>query len=197
MTKPRAKLVLLSSSVMSGFGSMDIDYMAASAGLMEPVGSVLTYMLDRNTVQPSNIGVWAAREIVSSGVYGNMFKRLAADEDGDVSEGAGTAEVVCLSPEMSGSPEETKLYFEFCLSIRPISDLLYATGHQHVILDAYLQIIVPVIEGADAKTYYLVQFLAYAVFGLMNAWVLRGYKETPEEMVEIIRAWTTASEEQK
>ncbi len=110
MTKPRAKLVLLSSSVMSGFGSMDIDYMAASAGLsagvMEPVGSVLTYMLDRNTVQPSNIGVWAAREIVSSGVYGNMFKRLAADEDGDVSEGAGTAEVVCLSPEMSGSPEE-------------------------------------------------------------------------------------------
>ena len=68
MTKPRAKLVLLSSSFMSGFGSMDIDYMAASAGLsagvMEPVGSVLTYMLDRNTVQPSNIGVWAASEIV-------------------------------------------------------------------------------------------------------------------------------------
>ena len=35
-----------------------------------------------------------------------------------------------------------------------------------------------------------------AVFmGLMNAWVLGGYKETPEEMAQIVCAWKDASQE--
>ena len=30
---------------------------------------------------------------------------------------------------------------------------------------------------------------AYALFGLVNAWILRGYQESPEEMERIVRDW--------
>lgn len=93
------------------------------------------------------------------------------------------------------NPEGIKALFEFCLSIRPIFDLLYASGHQDVILDFYLQSAAPVIAQADAKTYYFIQFITFGLFGLMNAWVLRGYNESPEEMAQIVCAWKAASEE--
>ena len=35
----------------------------------------------------------------------------------------------------------------------------------------------------------------YGLFGLMNAWVLRGYKETPQEMAQIVCDWEASSEE--
>lgn len=166
--------------------------------LKECMGTALLELMKEKPMEKISIEEMTAKADVGRSTYFRYFKSK---------EEVLAFKIVCLWKRfteehqtehiVSSSPEETKLYFEFCLSIRPISDLLYATGHQHVILDAYLQIIVPVIEGADAKTYYLVQFLAYAVFGLMNAWILRDYKETPEEMAEIIRAWTTTSEEQK
>ena len=51
------------------------------------------------------------------------------------------------------------------------------------------------IAQADAKTYYFIQFVTFGLFGLMNAWVLGGYKQTPEEMAQIVCAWKAASEE--
>ena len=76
-----------------------------------------------------------------------------------------------------------------------ICELLYGTGHQEVILRFYLQGAAPVIAQADAKTYYFIQFITFGLFGLMNAWVLGGYKETPEEMAQIVCAWKDASQE--
>ena len=92
-------------------------------------------------------------------------------------------------------PQGIRTLFEFCLSIRPICELLYDTGHQEVILRFYLQGAAPVIAQADAKTYYFIQFITFGLFGLMNAWVLGGYKETPEEMAQIVCAWKDASQE--
>ena len=34
--------------------------------------------------------------------------------------------------------------------------------------------------------YYKNQGVAYALYGVVNAWILRGYKETTEQMVEIL-----------
>ena len=67
--------------------------------------------------------------------------------------------------------------------------------YQDVILRFYLQGAAPVIAQADAKTYYFIQFVTFGLFGLMNAWVLGGYKESPEEMAQIVCAWKAASEE--
>ena len=44
--------------------------------------------------------------------------------------------------------------------------------------------------------YYARNFAAYALFGIVNAWIQRGYKETPEEMERIMRRSLGQEEEQ-
>ena len=68
-----------------------------------------------------------------------LWRRFSAERGGD-----GIARV---------DPQGIRTLFEFCLSIRPICELLYDTGHQEVILRFYLQGAAPVIAQADAKTY--------------------------------------------
>ena len=95
----------------------------------------------------------------------------------------------------TGSYDGIRLFFEFCLSTRPICDLLYSADRQYVILNFYLQEAASIVANADAKTHYFIQFITYGLFGLMNAWVLRGYKETPQEMAQIVCDWEASSEE--
>ncbi len=83
-------------------------------------------------------------------------------------------------------PAAACLFFEFCLSIRDITDMLYAAGHQNVILDAYLQILVSKNPGEDINAYYRNSAVAYALYGIVNAWILRGYQETPEQLVDTL-----------
>ena len=80
----------------------------------------------------------------------------------------------------------TQMFFEFCLSIRDVSDMLYAAGHQNVILEAYIQIMMHEPQEDDVGMYYRNYGIAYALYGLVNAWIMRGYKETPEQMAGII-----------
>lgn len=80
----------------------------------------------------------------------------------------------------------TRLFFEFCLSIRDITDLLYQIGHQNVLLDFYLQIMNSGKQEEDIIAYYKQNGTAYALYGIVNAWILRGYQETPSEIVAIL-----------
>ena len=77
-------------------------------------------------------------------------------------------------------------FFEFCLYIRNINDILYRTGHQKVLLDVYLKTLVSGKQEEDIITYYKRNGTAYALYGIVNAWILRGYKESPEQMVETL-----------
>ena len=81
---------------------------------------------------------------------------------------------------LSDPPTATRMFFQFCLNIREINDLLYATGRKNVILDAYMQIMGTKDCQDDIQGYYRSYITAYTVFGLMDAWILRGYRETPE-----------------
>ena len=38
---------------------------------------------------------------------------------------------------------------------------------------------------------------AYALYGLVNAWILRGYRETPAEMERIVLDWMDRPEKQE
>lgn len=82
--------------------------------------------------------------------------------------------------------KSTCLFFDFCLSIRDISDQIYQSGHQEIFLNAYMQILNPRKQETDIITYYKQNASAYALYGIVNAWVLRGYQETPEQMVAIL-----------
>lgn len=85
--------------------------------------------------------------------------------------------------------ESIRLLFEFCLSVKSVLDLLYSANHQNVILSFYLQSAAPTIARSGTETYYFARFITYGLFGLISAWLLRGCKETPDEMARIVCAW--------
>ena len=51
---------------------------------------------------------------------------------------------------------------------------------------AYLQILVSKNPGKDINAYYRSSAVAYALYGIVNAWILRGYQETPEQIAAIL-----------
>ena len=89
----------------------------------------------------------------------------------------------------------TRLFFEFCLSIRDINDLLYQADRQNVLLEVYLQVLTPKKQEENIITYYKQNWTAYALYGIVNAWILRGYKETPSQMVAILYDLKETSEQ--
>lgn len=164
--------------------------------LKESMGTALLELMQEKPIEKISIEEMTAKADVGRSTYFRYFK--SKDE-------VLSFKLLCLwkrfSTQRGGDgiararPEDIQALFEFCLSIRPVFDLLYASGHQDVILRFYLQGAAPVIAQADAKTYYFIQFVTFGLFGLMNAWVLGGYKESPEEMAQIVCAWKAASEE--
>lgn len=40
--------------------------------------------------------------------------------------------------------------------------------------------------GADALELYRNRFLSYGLFGLLDEWIKRGYRESPKEMAQMV-----------
>ncbi len=72
-------------------------------------------------------------------------------------------------------------FFEFSYSIREIYNLIYSAGLQTSIYDAFYHIILPQ-RIDDPFERYKSRFLSYGLFGLLDEWIKREYKETPSEM---------------
>ena len=161
---------------------------ATTEYLKECMGTALLELMREKPVEKISIEEMTARADVGRSTYFRyfnnkdevlafklccMWKRFAQQHN--------------LADFRANQPAAVRLFVEFCLTIRDISDLLYASGHQTVILDAYLQILTtdsP--EGEDVTEYYKNQGVAYALYGIINAWILRGYRESPEEMTAIL-----------
>lgn len=92
--KRPAKIVLLSSSVMSVSGYKDVDTLFAAVGLGVPVIShahVLAEQAYGHSVGGSRIGVWAEKDVLAAGVYTSVFH--------DMSVAGMHMDYVCYSPE--------------------------------------------------------------------------------------------------
>ena len=72
--------------------------------------------------------------------------------------------------------KNSKDFFEFNFEIRCIV--------QSAVYDAFYQVMMPQ-YGANAEECYKARFYSYGLFGLLDEWVKRGFKETPDEMVRI------------
>ena len=138
-SKPRAKMVIFSSSLMSEFGIHDIDCLTAAAGIstgvLDPVTSAVKHVF-RHADTLSNIGVWAESNVVSSGVYGNVFRDIRSAcwdrHSHEYRDWARTSEIVCLSPEPgSDAGESVRRFFDAYLSAD------YHTPLSGVILDDF------------------------------------------------------------
>ena len=160
---------------------------ATTEYLKECMGTALLELMKEKPIEKISIEEMTARADVGRSTYFRYFK--TKDE-------VLVFKILCLWNRFSEESHITdyqadmhktaQMFFEFCLSIRDINDILYRTGHQKVILDVYLKVLAPDKQEEDIPTYYKQYGTAYALYGIVNAWILRGYRETPEQMVKIL-----------
>ena len=160
----------------------------ATTGLLEGVtGPSLLELMIQKPMEKISIEEMTAKADVGRSTYFRYFK--TKDE-------VLVFKILCLWNRFSEKSHITgyqadlsrvmHTFFEFCLNIRDINDILYRTGHQKVLLDVYLKTLVSGKQEEDITTYYKQNGTAYALYGIVNAWILRGYKESPEQMVETL-----------
>ncbi len=82
------------------------------------------------------------------------------------------------------TPDNAEDFFQFNYEIKHILQVVYSADMQSAVYDAFYQIMMPPC-GADATECYRARFYSYGLFGLLDEWVRRGFKESPDEMVRI------------
>lgn len=77
-----------------------------------------------------------------------------------------------------------KDFFRFNYEIKHILQVVYDAKMQSAVYDAFYQVMMPP-YGANAEACYQARFYSYALFGLLDEWIKRGFRESPDEMVRI------------
>lgn len=77
-------------------------------------------------------------------------------------------------------------FFNFNYSIRDILRVIYKNNLQGSIYDAFYAIIMPRFD-ASLELRYKGRFYAYGLFGLLDEWIKRDYKESPDEMAHLFK----------
>lgn len=76
-------------------------------------------------------------------------------------------------------------YFEFCYSMRAVNDPIFRQGHHGAILSAY-ETIVTDSDTGNAVNNYESYYMAYGLFGILMKWAKGGYRDTPQQLAEIV-----------
>ena len=77
-------------------------------------------------------------------------------------------------------------FFQFNYENRRILQVICASSLQSVIYEAFYQVMRPQFED-DAEECYASRFYANGMFGLLDEWVKRDFRETPEEMARFFQ----------
>ncbi len=85
------------------------------------------------------------------------------------------------------------LFFEYNYSIKHILSIVYAAGMQEALHESFYRIMVPT-DRDDPFTEYRERFYAHGLYGLLDGWILRDFRETPAEMADMIRKIVGAQE---
>ena len=78
-------------------------------------------------------------------------------------------------------------FFRYNLSIRHILTLVYQAEQQEALHESFYRIMVPSDHDADPQTAYREKFYAHGLYGLLDEWIKRDFRETPEEMANMLR----------
>lgn len=77
-------------------------------------------------------------------------------------------------------------FFRYNLSIRRILTLVYRAGLQEALHESFYRIMTPPDRGDDVLTPYRETFCAHGLYGLLDEWIRRDFRETPEEMAAFL-----------
>jgi AcrR family transcriptional regulator len=79
----------------------------------------------------------------------------------------------------------TLTFFQFNYSIRPLLELMYSRNLQSALFRSFYDYLMPKNSSLPIDCYES-SFYLYGLFGLLDEWITRGFKETPEQMNEIV-----------
>ncbi len=83
-------------------------------------------------------------------------------------------------------------FFAFNYANRDLLSLIYKRGLQTAIYDAFYTVMAPYRNADPAECYYT-RFYSYALFGLLDEWIRRGFSESVEELTGIFERMQSAS----
>lgn len=89
-----------------------------------------------------------------------------------------------LAKRKSFSLSNAKSFFDFNYSIRPLHRIVYAAGLQSALYNAFVEIMSPV-SFDDVPDSYESRFFSYGLFGFLDEWIRRDFKENPEELTKL------------
>lgn len=78
-----------------------------------------------------------------------------------------------------------QIFFEYNYSIRSTINILYSSNLDSVVFESFKAIIIPP-EDSEKNLWYREKFFSYGLFGILDGWIHRDYKETPSEMAQIV-----------
>ncbi len=81
--------------------------------------------------------------------------------------------------------ENTEAFFRFNYANRDWFLLVYKAGLSQTLLSAFDAILSE--RGETGEQQYANAFFKYGLFGILNAWILNEFKESPDEMIAIGR----------
>lgn len=91
------------------------------------------------------------------------------------------------------APGNAETFFEFNHSIRDTLAVIYDAGLQTCVYDAFYQVMMPP-RGADAAACYEARFYSYGLFGFLDEWIRRSFRETPGQLAGTFRQITSHRE---
>ncbi len=77
-----------------------------------------------------------------------------------------------------------KEFMEFNYGIRDLLRLLCGRGYRYSLYDAYYKIIHHETD-TDTASSYIARFGAYGMVGILDEWIQRDFRETPEELLRL------------
>lgn len=106
VSKPKAKVVVLASSILSAYGYYDIDTIVSVAGGKVPILSTVRSMYNLAWARHGDdirIGIWSSPNLIGNGVYSTVLEREGGAHPGTVIE--------AFSPDTSSSVEDRFMHF--------------------------------------------------------------------------------------
>ena len=91
--------------------------------------------------------------------------------------------------------ENVEDFFAFNASIQPVLETIYHAEQLPCVYDAFCHVMSAKSETTPAQAYEA-RFYSYGLFGLLDEWIGRGFRETPQQLAEMLRERMPASTQQ-
>ena len=82
--------------------------------------------------------------------------------------------------------ENSVLFYNFNYENRELMKLIYKQGMKYTVYEAYYKLLNST-DSSDVLVGYIANTAAYGIVGMIDQWIRRDFKETPEELINLMK----------